>query len=109
MTTFKDFFYKAVLNQEKVKNASPSPLYPGSLIGDWEAYKGRKAKRCARCGETFSSEDDKVGGHVLKDGGVSIDYYVVPLCKACNHPTIKDPYYVYKSELVRLLDLKRNK
>lgn len=33
MTTFKDFFYKAVLNQEKVKNASPSPLYPGSLIG----------------------------------------------------------------------------
>ena len=54
-------------------------------------------------------QGDKVGGHFLKVPGISIDYYVVPLCKVCNHPSIKEPYFVPVRDLARLIDIKRNK
>jgi len=54
-------------------------------------------------------KDDKVGGHVLKVRGTSIDYYIVPLCQACNHPSIKEPYFVPVYDLARLINIKRNK
>lgn len=93
----------------KVKNApTPSPDYSGSLIHDWEEYKGKTATRCARCGKQIADED-KVGGHVLKVPGLPIDYYVVPLCKDCNNANVIEPYEVDKESLVRLLDIERKK
>jgi hypothetical protein len=106
--SFYDVFHKYFLHEVLVKNASPSPSYSGSLIADWEKYKGKTAKFCARCGQRLAP-NDKVGGHVLKDPGLTFDYYVVPLCKDCNHSSITDPYYVSRFDLVRLLDLKHNK
>lgn len=76
-------------NRVKVRNVSPSPSYSGSAIGDWEAYKNKEATRCARCGKEFRNDDDKVGGHVYKIAGSSIDTYSVPLCKDCNHPSVQ--------------------
>ena len=104
---FRDFFYRVVLSKERVKNASPSPFYSGSLIKDWERYQKRTANKCARCGCKLT-ENNKVGGHVLKVHGIPIDYYVVPLCEKCNHSSVTQPYYVFKSEIVRLIDIKRN-
>ena len=87
--TFKQIYYRVFLRKEQVRNVPNSPSYQGSLIQDWESYKGRIALKCARCGKDLM-QDDKVGGHVLKVPGISIDYYVVPLCKVCNHPSIKN-------------------
>lgn len=95
-------------NRVKVRNVSPSPSYSGSAIGDWEDYTGRKATHCARCGKVFSSDDDKVGGHVWKDGGSSIDTYIIPLCKACNNSFVIEPFEVSKSDMVKVLNLKRS-
>ncbi len=106
--TFKQIYYRVFLRKEQVRNVPNSPSYQGSLIQDWESYKGRIALKCARCGKDLM-QDDKVGGHVLKVPGISIDYYVVPLCKVCNHPSIKEPYFVPVRDLARLIDIKRNK
>lgn len=96
-------------NRVKVRNVSPSPSYSGSTIGDWEAYKNRKATKCARCGKEFSKDDDKVGWHVCIAGGSSIDTYIVPHCKECNHPSVTEPFEVSKSDMVRVLDIKRSR
>ena len=106
--SFQDFYHQVFWKEEKVKNAPNSPSYSGSLIKDWEIFKGRTAQKCARCGKALT-EDDKVGGHVLKVPSNSIDYYVLPLCKDCNHPSVKQPYYVPTRDLVRLIDIKREK
>ena len=94
-------------NRVKVRNVSPSPSYSGSAIDDWETYKKREATHCSKCGKAFSSDDDKVGGHVRKVGGLSIDTYIVPLCKDCNHPSVTEPFEVRKSDMVRVWVLKR--
>ncbi len=95
-------------NRVKVRNVSPSPSYTGSAIEDWEEYTGRKATHCARCGMAFSNDDDKVGGHVWKVGGSSIDMYIVPLCKACNNSSVTESFEVRKSDMVKVLNLKRS-
>lgn len=89
-----------------VKNVSPSPNYSGSLIRDWEAFKGKEAIKCACCGKTLTV-DDKIGGHVIKTTGITIDYYVVPLCKACNNAKNTKPFSVNEEDLARLLDIRR--
>lgn len=96
------------LNRVQVRNASPSPPYSGSAISDWETNKKREATHCARCGKAFSSDDDKVGGHVYKVGGSSIDTYIVPLCKVCNNSYVTEPFEVSKSDMVKLVYLKRS-
>lgn len=104
---FNHFFRKIVLREVYVKNASPSPSYSGSLINDWESYKNTQATHCARCRKKIIG-GDKVGGHVLKVPGLALDYYVVPLCKGCNNPSVNEPYYVKNNTLVRLIDIKRH-
>lgn len=96
------------VNRVQVRNVSHYPSYSGSAIGDWEDYTRRKATQCARCGMAFSNDDDKVGGHVWKVGGSSIDMYIVPLCKACNNSSVTEPFEVRKSDMVKLVYLKRS-
>ena len=96
-------------NRIEVKNVSPSPSYEGSAIGEWEAYKHKKATQCARCGKVLNKDEDKVGGHVCMVGGLSIDMYIVPLCKDCNHPSVTESFEVSKSDMVRIQDIKRRK
>lgn len=104
---FKVLFCPVRERMVEVKNVSPSPSYGGSAIADWESYKGIRATLCSRCAKPFDNEDDKVGGHVVKRYGSSIDQYIVPLCKQCNNRTIVDYYNVDESLMVRVKDLKR--
>lgn len=63
--TFKQIYYRVFLRKEQVKNVPNSPSYQGSLIQDWESYKGRIALKCARCGKDLM-QDDKVGAMFLR-------------------------------------------
>ena len=64
-----------------------------SWIEFWEQYTGRSARSCKHCGLPYYL----VGAHVQKVHG-SNEWYIVPLCSACNHLDIE--FYVDEYDLV---------
>lgn len=56
----------------------------------------------------LSRNDDKVGGRIRKVRSLSIDTYIVPLCKEYNNSSVTEPFEVSKSDLVMVLDLEKS-
>lgn len=64
----------------------------------WERNKGRKFSDCSRSDCHKAAE---VGGHVKKVYG-SNEWYIVPLCRACNSPSNTDEFVVRDADLLRV-------
>lgn len=83
---------KNVKGSSKISSKAPTPF--SSWLNYWESYAGFILKsdtlyQCPACGNKVS-KDDFEGCHVRKASIIdSLDqnWYLVPLCKACNHRT----------------------
>lgn len=74
-----------------VRNINGSSRFPNAYgrlpwIKYWESVSGEKATKCmaSDCGGNHVELD---GAHVQKAYGTDGRWYIVPLCKACNHRT----------------------
>ena len=68
----------------KVKNlngTSANKCFCDSWLEHWKLFS-KEPKNC--CAVKDCSSAPEVGGHVQKDGSSDKDWYIVPLCKACN-------------------------
>jgi hypothetical protein len=72
----------------KVKNlggsSSKSPSCPncGSWLNHWSSNGGGKIP--SSCSVKGCTEDNVVGGHVIKVSIVDKKRYIIPICKKCN-------------------------
>jgi len=76
----------------KVKNlngTSDNNCHCDSWLSHWENFTGINTKYCAVSGCLNLAE---VGGHVQKDSSADKNWYILPLCKACNNKTGDDLY-----------------
>lgn len=69
-----------------------------SWIEYWECQKGRKVSMCSNVKCTGSAD---VGGHVKKVNG-SNEWYIVPICYACNNLSSSTSYEVNDKDLLRV-------
>ena len=86
-----------VRNLKNTGDNLPSSKY-SSWLDFWEKSKGRKAGKCSNiyCGQKAS-----VGAHVKIANG-SNDWYIVPLCNACNNYNNDDDFCIDERDLVKL-------
>jgi len=54
-----------------------------SWLQHWSKFTNKNRNTCSN---KFCVSDDIVGAHVQKDGLLDNNWYIVPLCKKCNHP-----------------------
>lgn len=59
----------------------------GSWLAHWSKFSGQVANRCFVNGCTTVHS---VGGHVQKDSATDKNWYIVPLCSACNNKKGQD-------------------
>lgn len=64
----------------------------------WELNKGRKFSICSNIA---CSKKAEVGGHVIKADSSDRSWYIVPLCKECNHTSNNEIMEVRLDDLVR--------
>lgn len=77
----------------------PVPNGYSSFEEFWLRTTGhRSLEMCRCCGERPA----EVGGHVIKVNSFDNSWYITPLCKACNHPSNKDSFFVYEEDLAKL-------
>ena len=74
-----------VHNIKGTSNRAPKEF--DSWIDFWEQHINQKAEKCSSI-YCLDSTDDLVGAHVQKaDKNDEKSWYIIPLCKACNHPS----------------------
>ncbi len=83
-----------VKNLHGTSDNNPPAGY-SSWLSFWEDKTGRKARECCRCG----SYNNLVGAHVQKVYG-SKEWYIVPLCSACNKTESEFDINIYDMVLV---------
>jgi hypothetical protein len=69
----------------EVRNLKEKPHPPkcgcDSWLQHWEINSGKKSDTCSASGCSNKAE---VGGHVLKRNVGDENWYIIPICKACN-------------------------
>jgi hypothetical protein len=85
--------------QVKNINGTSDPRYANSQsktedswLAVWRSETGSQRTTCAALN---CSREDLVGGHVINcDGRSSNEWMLAPICKAHNHPSNKDPFFL---------------
>lgn len=67
----------------------------------WEIKSGQSFPK--KCQNINCKNAAEVGAHVKKTSG-DHKWYIVPLCKKCNHPKNTDAFYVHEDQLVAVSD-----
>ena len=70
-----------------INGTGPNTCKCGSWLDHWKKFSGQSLP--AYCPEVNCTQKPEVGAHVQKDSHYDTNWYIVPLCKACNGKTGK--------------------
>lgn len=96
-------------NLVKVKNihGTSKERYSKSYPKEYRSWIDYWEENCLlsfmldKCANTACSGEQEVGAHVIKEGTENDrSWYIVPLCKKCNHPSNEKKFTVDKEFLV---------